>query len=63
MKILNWIKNFFNKNDFSKKTVETVKKVRVRPRDARGRFKADDPKTKENEAYTYENRSDYVGRD
>tara|TARA_B100000282_G_C31687133_1_gene469616 strand:+ start:793 stop:984 length:192 start_codon:yes stop_codon:yes gene_type:complete len=63
MKILNWIKNFFNKNDFSKKTVETVKKVRVRARDARGRFKADDPKTKENEAYTYENRSDYVGRD
>ena len=63
MKILNWIKNFFNKYDFSKKTVETVKKVRVRARDARGRFKADDPKTKENEAYTYENRSDYVGRD
>ena len=63
MKILDWLKNFFNKNDFSKKTVETVKKVRVRARDARGRFKADDPKTKENEAYTHESRSDYVGRD
>ena len=37
--------------------------VKSRARDAKARFIADDPKTKENEAYTTEDRSDYVGRD
>ena len=44
--------SFFAETDFARKTAETVEKVRVRARDARGRFIADDPKTKDyNEAY------------
>ena len=63
MSFFKWLGSFFGDTDFARKTAETVEKVRVRARDARGRFIADDPKTPENEAYTTEDRSDYVGRD
>ena len=63
MSFFKWLGNFFGNTDFARKTAETVEKVRVRARDAKGRFIADDPKTKETEAYTTEDRSDYVGRD
>ena len=63
MSFFKWLGSFFDDTDFARKTAETVEKVRVRARDARGRFIADDPKTPENEAYTTEDRSDYVGRD
>tara|TARA_B100000965_G_C19247994_1_gene607405 strand:- start:86 stop:265 length:180 start_codon:yes stop_codon:yes gene_type:complete len=54
MKIFEWLRSFFRDNDFSKETTKTIEKVRKRARDARGRFKADDPSTKENEAYEKE---------
>ena len=63
MSFFKWLGSFFGDTDFARKTAETVEKVRVRARDARGRFIADDPNTKENEAYTTEDRSDYVGRE
>lgn len=59
MKIFKWLSSFFQDNDFSKETAKTIEKVRKRARDARGRFKADDPTTKENEAYE----KDYPTRD
>ena len=63
MNFFKWLGNFFGNTDFAKKTAETVDKARGRARDAKGRFLADDPKTNDNEAYTAEDRSDYVGRD
>lgn len=63
MSFFKWLGSFFGDTDFARKTAETMEKVRVRARDAKGRFIADDPKTKENEAYTYEDRSNHVGRD
>ena len=63
MSFFKWLGSFFGDTDVARKTAETVEKVRGRARDARGRFIADDPKTPENEAYTTEDRSDYVGRD
>jgi len=63
MSFFKWLGSFFSETDFAKKTAETVEKIRVRARDTKGRFIADDPKTKENEAYTTEDRSDYVGRE
>ena len=63
MRFFKWLGSFFGETDFAKKTAETVEKVKVRARDAKGRFIADDPKTKENEAYTTQDKSDYVGRE
>ena len=63
MSFFKWLGSFFGETDFAKKTAETVEKIRVSARGTRGRFIADDPKTKENEAYTTKDRSDYVGRE
>ena len=56
-----WMGKLFGsqQESFANKTIDTLKKVKgkaqkmkVRARDAKGRFIADDPKTPENEAWT-----------
>ena len=60
----NWIGKLFGKQQesFSQKTSKVIEKVKVRTRDAKGRFIADDPKTPENEAWTEKER-EWPGRD
>jgi|TARA_A100001388_G_scaffold57411_1_gene39585 hypothetical protein len=60
----NWIGKLFGKQQesFSEKTSKVIEKVKVRTRDAKGRFIADDPKTPENEAWTEKER-EWPGRD
>ena len=59
-----WIGKLFGKQQesFSQKTSKVIEKVKVRTRDAKGRFIADDPKTPENEAWTEKER-EWPGRD
>jgi hypothetical protein len=59
-----WIGKLFGKQQesFSEKTSKVIEKVKVRTRDAKGRFIADDPKTPENEAWTEKER-EWPGRD
>ena len=56
-------------DSFANKTIDTLKKVKgeaqklkVRTRDAKGRFIKDDPSTPENEAWTEKER-EYPGRE
>ena len=65
-----WIGKLFGSqhDSFANKTIDTLKKVKgkaqkmkVRARDAKGRFMKDDPSTPENEAWTEKDR-DYPGR-
>ena len=60
----NWIGKLFGKQQesFSEKTSKVIEKVKVRTRDAMGRFIADDPKTPENEAWTEKER-EWPGRE
>ena len=59
-----WIGKLFGKQQesFSEKTSNVIEKVKVRTRDAKGRFIADDPKTPENEAWTEKER-EWPGRE
>tara|TARA_Y100001970_G_C13820642_1_gene644710 strand:- start:166 stop:384 length:219 start_codon:yes stop_codon:yes gene_type:complete len=66
-----WIGKLFGKqqDSFANKTIDTLKKVKgkaqkmkVRARDAKGRFIKDDPSTPENEAWTEKER-EYPGRE
>lgn len=59
-----WIGKLFGKQQesFSEKTSKVIEKVKVRTRDAKGRFIADDPKTPENEAWTEKER-EWPGRE
>jgi len=54
MGFFKWLSGFLGDTDVAKKTAETIERVRVRARDARGRFVADDPETEKNEAYEEE---------
>ena len=67
----NWIGKLFGSqhDSFANKTIDTLKKVKgeaqkvkVRTRDAKGRFIKDDPSTPENEAWTEKER-EWPGRD
>ena len=58
-----WGKLFGKQQEsFSEKTSNVIEKVKVRTRDAKGRFIADDPKTPENEAWTEKER-EWPGRE
>jgi hypothetical protein len=59
-----WIGKLFGKQQksFSEKTSKVIEKVKVRTRDAKGRFIKDDPKTPENEAWTEKER-EWPGRE
>ena len=66
-----WIDKLFGSqhDSFANRTVDTLKKVKgkaqklkVRTRDAKGRFIKDDPSTPENEAWTEKER-EWPGRD
>jgi len=58
-----WGKLFGSQQEsFSEKTSKVIEKVKVRTRDAKGRFIADDPKTPENEAWTEKER-EWPGRE
>ena len=59
-----WIGKLFGKQQesFSQKTSKVIEKVKVRARDAKGRFIKDDPSTPENEAWTEKER-EWPGRD
>ena len=66
-----WMGKLFGKQQesFANKTIDTLKKVKgkaqkmkVRARDAKGRFMKDDPSTPENEAWTEKER-EWPGRD
>ena len=45
MRFFKWLRSLLGESDFAKKTAETVKKVKRRARDARGRFVADNAET------------------
>ena len=49
-----WMGKLFGsqQESFSQKTSKVIEKVKVRARDAKGRFMKDDPNTPENEAWT-----------
>tara|TARA_B100000700_G_C14676657_1_gene683400 strand:- start:243 stop:440 length:198 start_codon:yes stop_codon:yes gene_type:complete len=59
-----WIGKFFGSqhDSFANKTAKVIEKVKVRTRDAKGRFIKDDPSTPENEAWTEKER-EYPGRE
>ena len=59
MRFFKWLRSLLGESDFAKKTAETVKKVKRRARDARGRFVADNAETEQNEAH----KNNHVGRD
>ena len=53
-----WMGKLFGsqQESFSQKTSKVIEKVKVRARDAKGRFMKDDPSTPENEAWTEKER-------
>ena len=59
-----WIGKFFGSqhDSFANKTAKVIEKVKVRTRDAKGRFIKDDPSTPENEAWTEKER-EHPGRE